>query len=184
MKELVAIILLLSFPLTIRYPFIFIPIYLILGSLIYYIVSKTSHEIERENEKISHSIREATSKYEKLKLEVDIPTETRIVYYEKGDENILEGSLQTWLQEGVLYFFPFIPIIDKPINIDRKVYLLKININNIEYFSKDKKAGTILKYINKGQEYEMVFSNRDYKVFKELIGGKDYKLFKKENKVG
>jgi hypothetical protein len=84
-----------------------------------------------------------------------------------------------------LHFFPFIPVVDKPIDIQNQVYLLEINIKDIEYYFKEEKKGrdTILKFSNKGEDYSMIFSHKDYRIFKEIVPDKALYVLEKEGKI-
>jgi len=185
LRSAIIIILLLLLLLIIEYPTIFLPLIVSIGGILFIIIKRTSNKIAREEQAISQSIEESSNIYKKIKSEIDIPIETRIVYYKDGDVGILKGSLQLWLKDGVLHFFPFIPVINKPIDIRNKVYLLKINVRDIEYFSREESRGrdTILKYSHKGQDYLMIFSNKDYRIFKEIIPDKDFDFSQEEDKV-
>ena len=185
MKSVIAIILLLLLLLIFEYPNIVLPLLTIIGIILFFTVRRTMNKLEREEQVISRAINETTKKYKETKSKIDIPVETRIVHYSGGDARILEGNLQIWLRDGVLHLFPFIPVIDRPIDMENKVYLLKISLKDIEcYFMEEGKGRhTILKYYNKGQIHSMAFSNRDYRIFKEIIPDKDYHFSKSGGKI-
>lgn len=185
MKSIVAIILLLLLLLITEYPNILLPLIILIGIILFFIIRRTKNELEKEEQVISKAISETSNMYKELKSGIDIPTETRIVHYKGGDIGILEGNLQIWFRDDILHFFPYIPVINRPIDIQDKVYLLKINIKDIDYFFKEESRGrdTILKYSNRGQEYSMVFSNRDYRIFKEIMPDKDCHSSRQEGKV-
>ncbi|NMA85806.1 MAG: hypothetical protein GX968_00610 [Tissierellia bacterium] len=185
MRTIIVIIFLLLLLLTIEYPNIFLPLIILTGTILFFTIRRTKNKLQEEEQLISKAINETANLYRRLKSQIDIPVETRIVHYKGGDTKILEGNLQIWLRDGILYFFPFIPVIDRPIDIQNKVYLLEINIKDIEYFFREEKKGRdiVLKFSNKGEDYSMIFSHRDYRIFKEIMPDKDLYSLKKEGKI-
>lgn len=185
MKSIIAIILLLLLFLTIEYPTIFLPLIIFIGAMLFFFIRRARSKLEREEQMISRAIRETSNIYKEIKSQIDIPVETRIVHYKGGDTEILEGNLQIWFRDGVLHFFPFIPVINRPIDIQNKVYLLQVDIKDIEYFFKEesKERNTVLKYSNEEENYSMMFSNKDYRIFKEIMPDKDYHASKSEGKI-
>ena len=180
MKSVLVILSLLLLLFIVEYPKIFIPLIILTSSILFFRAKKVNDRMLKEEQIISESIEKSSNIYNKIKSEIDIPIETHIVHYKGGDVNILEGNLQVWLKDDMLHFFPFIPVIDKPLDIEDKVYLFKINIRDITCFSRNMGKETILKYSNKGEDYSMLFSSRDYLIFKEIIPNKAYKLSKIE----
>lgn len=178
MKTIIVIMLLLLLILIIEYPSIVLPLIVFTGTILFFIIRRTRSKLEKEEKLISKAINETSNKYKGLKSEIDIPVETRIVHYKSGDTKLLEGNLQIWFRDGILHFFPFIPVINRPIDIQNRVYLLEINIKDIECFFREesKEIDTILKYSNRGEDYFMIFSHRDYRIFKEIIPEKDLSL--------
>ena len=185
MRTFALITLLLLLLLTIEYPSIFLPIIILTSAILFFIIRRTKNKFEEEEERISKAINESSNLYKILKSQIDIPIETRIVHYKGGDAKILEGNLQIWLRDEILHFFPFIPVVDKPIDIQNQVYLLEINIKDIEYYFKEEKKGrdTILKFSNKGEDYSMIFSHKDYRIFKEIVPDKALYVLEKEGKI-
>lgn len=182
MKTTFFLAIIISLALMAQYPAIFIPVLLVGLLLAYIIIKRAKSKIEKKEKEISQSVNEANNLYEKLRSEIAMPTETRIVYYQEGDVNILEGSMQMWVEGDDLKLFPFIAIIDKPLDIKNQVYLLTIDLGDIESLFKDdrRQDGTILSYSYQGKEYRMKFSSRDYEVFKELLPDKSFASLKKE----
>lgn len=186
LKSAIVILLLLLLLLIVEYPTIFIPLVILVGGVLFIIIKRAYDKVLKEERAISEAIEESSDIYKKIRSEIDIPVETRIVYYKGGDVGILEGSLQVWLKDGMLCFFPFVPVIDEPVDIKDKVYLFKINIRDIECFCKRENRGrdTILKYSNKGKDYLMEFSNKDYRIFKEVIPDKVFTPSISEEGIG
>lgn len=182
MKTTFFLAIIISLALMAQYPAIFIPVLLVGLTIAYIIIKRAKSRIEKREEEISQSINEATSLYEKLRSKIEMPTETRMVYYQEGDVNILEGSMQMWVEEDALKLFPFIARINKPMDIKNQVYLLTIDIGDIESLFRDDRMEdrTILRYFYRGKEYRMKFSSRDYEVFRELIPDKSFASLKKE----
>lgn len=183
LKSVLVILSLLLLLFIVEYPKIFIPLVILTSVVLFIMAKKANDRILKEEQIISQSIEKSSKIYNKIKSQIDIPSETRIVHYKGGDVNILEGNLQVWLRDGILYFFPFIPVIDEPLDIEDKVYLFKINIRDITYFFSNMGKETILKYSNKGEDCSMVFLGRDYLIFKEILPNKVYKLSKTEERT-
>lgn len=174
LSSLGIILLLIIFIFVIDYPNIFIPIILIIGGVLFIKIKHTQDQlIKKEKEAIEAKDR-AWEKYKEIKSQVDFPIETYIVYYKEGDVNILKGNLQMWVQDGMLCFFPFITSIDEIIDMEEKVSLVQILIDDIEHYFLKSDNSTVLNYRKKGKSYSMFFAKNDFFKFKKLIPEKIY----------
>lgn len=158
-----------------EYPKISLPI-IIVGVIILFILTKKINDKRIEEERTVTEAKERFwEKYSAIRSKVTIPAETHIVCYKDGDANILNGNLHVWIKDGMLCFFPFIPSVDEGIDINERVNLLKIFIEDIDYYTAIDNRETILKYDFKEKNHSMIFTNKDYKIFRELLPEKDIK---------
>ncbi len=164
------IILLILLLFVFEYPKIFIPIIAFSVGVAIISVKKINNKILKEERTIAEAKKRFGEKYDEIRSRVTIPAETRIVYYKEGDANILNGNLQAWIEDSTLCFFPFIISLDEAKDIDEKVKLFKILINDINSITRDDEdKKTILKYYFNGKGYSMIFSNKDFNILKEML---------------
>jgi hypothetical protein len=173
------IILLILLLFTWEYPRIFIPIIVLTSGVLFISVKKVNNKILEEEKAIEEAKERFWEKYDEIKSKINIPVETRIVHYKEGDANILNGNLQAWVEDDMLCFFPFVLSLDETIDIDEKINLLKIFIDDIDYITRDGNDGkTILKYYFRDKDYSMIFTSRDYMILKEMFPEKAYPSIK------
>lgn len=164
------VILLILLLFIFEYPKIFIPIIAFSVGVVLISVKKINNRILKEERTIAEAKKRFGEKYDEIRSKVTIPAETRIVYYKEGDANILNGNLQAWIEDGTLCFFPFIISLDGTKDIDEKVNLFKILVNDIDSITRDvEDKKTILKYCLNGRSYSMIFSNKDFNILKEML---------------
>lgn len=183
LSSLGIILLLIIFIFVIDYPSIFIPIILVIGGILFIKAKWTQDQrIKKEREAIEAEAR-VWEKYEEIRSQIDFPIETHIVYYKEGDVNILKGNLQMWVQDGMLCFFPFVTSVDETIDVEEKVSLVQILIDDIEHYFVESNKSTILNYRVKGEDYSMLFAKNDYPIFEKLLPSKAYSYSDKKKTV-
>lgn len=179
LQSLVMVFLLIILMFVIDYPKVFIPILLIIGSILFIKIKLDRDQILKEEREIAQAKDRAWEKYFNIKSKITFPVETHIVQYRGGDANIVKGNLQMWVQEGKLCFFPFITAINESMDI-QDVGLFKILIDDIEHYFMNPDQETVLNYYHEGKNYSMIFANRDYKIFKKLLPEKAYSSGERE----
>ncbi len=188
MSSLGIVLLLIIFIFIIDYPNIFIPVILITGGILFVKGTKAYNQLTEKEKKAIKTKDRAWRKYNEVKSMVNFPVETHIVHYIKGDATILKGSLQMWIQDEYLCFFPFVTSIDEinstNMDIEKSIFLLQIAIDDIKYYSIKSNKFVVLVYFVKNEECFMSFAKRDYAVFEKLLPEKAYSYLGKKRTMG